>query len=462
MKKTPLLLLLLLIPLVIAQPVTLTSESTDATIEIEKISKGNVVITELNNPAIYEFRINNPGPEDSFQIYSLVSVSMSPKGKFVLPHGTSTIEVYAYPAQELRKNPGFLSFEYQLKGNEKGIFKDTLLINIVPIEELIEVSSQPFHPNDTEAIIQIRNTKSTNIENLKLELESRFFETETEIDLTPLEQKNISVQINKDISKLVAGPYEIKAKIDIQNETITEYGTLNYLEKEGVMVDRQTEGFIVRKTVIRKTNVGNTPVTAEVELKKDVLSRLLTLNSPMADSTERSGLSTTYLWQKTISPSETFTVSSTTNYTLPAVIIAIIIAIAFVLRFYTSSPLVINKKTSLVKTKGGEFALKINLHIKAKSNLHNIILTDTLPRMTNLYEGFGKMPDKITDDKRRVSWEIPYLRAGESRIISYIVFSKLNITGRFELPSAAATFKKDNETMHSFSNRAFHISEMRE
>jgi len=462
MKTTLLILLLLLVPLVIAQPVTLTSESTDATIEIEKISKGNVVISELNNPAIYEFRINNPGPDDTFQIYSLVSVSMSPKGKFVLPRGNSTIEVYAYPAEELRKNPGFLSFEYQLKGNEKGIFKDTLLINVVPIDELIEVSSHPFHPNDTEAIVQITNTKSTNIEDLKIKLESKLFETETEIDLAPLEQKNISVQINRDISKLVAGPYEIKAKINLQDETITEYGTLNYLEKEGTMVDRQTEGFIVRKTIIRKTNVGNTPVTAEVELKKDVLSRLLTLNSPMPDKTERSGLSSTYTWQKTISPSETFTISSTTNYTIPAIIIAIIVAIALALKFYSFSPLVINKKTSLVKTKGGEFALKINLHIRANSDIHNIVLSDTLPRMTNLYESFGKKPDKISDDKRRISWEIPYLRAGESRIISYIVFSKLNITGRFELPSAAASFKKDNETMHSFSNRAFHISEMRE
>src|SRR3989344_9377702 len=83
------------------------SLNVSAELEVKKIDKGSVIISELNNPAVFDFIINNKGGEENAEIYSLVSVSMTPKGKFVLAPGENTIEIKAYPDQIIRSREGF-------------------------------------------------------------------------------------------------------------------------------------------------------------------------------------------------------------------------------------------------------------------------------------------------------------------------------------------------------------------
>src|SRR3989344_7298506 len=94
-----------------------------ADLEVRKIDKGSTIIAEFDNPAVFDFVITNNGPSDSFEIYSLISVTMTPRSRFDLPTGAKTIEVTANPAPEFRKNSGFFNFEYQIKGQNVGIFK---------------------------------------------------------------------------------------------------------------------------------------------------------------------------------------------------------------------------------------------------------------------------------------------------------------------------------------------------
>ena len=78
--------------------VTLSITAVGAELEVQEIDNGSVVISELNNPAVFDFVINNKGAEDNFEIYSLISVSFTPRGRFVLEPGRTTIEVKAYPS----------------------------------------------------------------------------------------------------------------------------------------------------------------------------------------------------------------------------------------------------------------------------------------------------------------------------------------------------------------------------
>jgi len=41
--------------------------------------------------------------------------------------------------KEIRKNPGFFNFEYNIRSPSSGIKKDSLLIKIVSIEEIIKI-----------------------------------------------------------------------------------------------------------------------------------------------------------------------------------------------------------------------------------------------------------------------------------------------------------------------------------
>ena len=121
-----------------------------------------------------------------------------------------------------------------------------------------------------------------------------------------------------------------------------------------------------------------------------------------------------------------------------------------------------NKKVCLVKTKGGEFALKVSINVKARKHIDNIQVVDRLPMMTKLYEKFGRHPDRIDEASKRLFWNIPRLNKSEERIFSYIIYSKVRAIGRFELPPAMAIFEKDGEQHEVLSNRAFFVSETSE
>lgn len=45
--------------------------------------------------------------------------------------------------------------------------------------------------------------------------------------------------------------------------------------------------------------------------------------------------------------------------------------------------------------------------------------------------------------------------------MSYIIFSKIGVLGRFALPSASAIYEKDGEINETESNKAFFMAEQR-
>ena len=69
------------------------------------------------------------------------------------------------------------------------------------------------------------------------------------------------------------------------------------------------------------------------------------------------------------------------------------------------------------------------------------------------------MPDKIDPATKRLFWNLDRLNAGEERIYSYIIFSKVRVVGRFELPAATAVYLREGKTENVLSNRAFFVSE---
>ena len=152
--------------------------------------------------------------------------------------------------------------------------------------------------------------------------------------------------------------------------------------------------------------------------------------------------------------------TSTTNYTFPFVILIIIAVIVTFVKMQQRTSMVVKKNVSFVKTKGGEFALKVTLFARSNKYVDNVQLIDTLPLSLRLFDKFGKKPDKIDVPTRRLFWNIGNLGAGEERVFSYIVYSKIRMVGRFELPSAMAIFSHEGKPQEVLSNRAFFASEI--
>ena len=431
-----------------------------AALEVEKTAKSEVVIPELNNPAIFDLNIKNLGQPDTFEIFSLVGVTMDPRGAFELDTGDNTLEVKAYLSELIRNNyKGFFKFEYQLKGTNSEVFKDMLTVNIVPLADTVEISVDDIRPGDSEATIDIANTQNAQIDEMKLSFSSAFFTYSRNVSLAPYETSKIKVKLDKtSMSKLSAGSYIMSNTIGMEEANVKSESSINYVRKEQVDETRTSDGFIIRDTKITKSNKGNVPASANITLSRDILTRLVTTYSIEPVSTDKGGLFVDYIWSKDLLPGESYSVTVTTNYTFPFILIILIVLVIVLVRVFTQRSLMITKRVSLVKTKGGEFALRVRLHVKARKGITNVQIIDRLPGMTKLYEKFGVKPDKIDPATRRLFWSIPRLAAGEERVFSYIVYSKVSVVGSFELPATTAVYEEDGKTHEVLSNKTFFVA----
>ena len=450
MKKSfiiSLLLALFVIPSVFA----LTVSTQDA---------GSVIIKEIGNPAVFNFDVNSQGL-DSAEIYNFLGFAVSPRGNFDLVSGNNQIKVKFYPSSDLLQNNGYYDFEYQLKSQNQGLFKDQLRVKFVSLKDVVTISVEPLQTSDNNAVIHVKNTQNAYLESLHLTYSSPFFKETREISLKPFEETSFNVSVSADARKsLRAGQYVVTGNLKLGNVEAALDGTFEYLEQEGIATSEVSEGFIIHKNTITKTNTGNTDSAARLVLNRDIFSRLFTTFSTDPLESQRSGAGVIYAWEKSLAPGESYSVSVTTNYTLPFVLLIIIIVVVAFVRIQQRTSLVVRKNVSFVKTKGGEFALKVTLHARSNKYVENVQLIDTLPASLKLFDKFGKKPDKIDVPTRRLFWNIGNLGAGEERVFSYITYSKIRMVGRFELPSAMAIFSHEGQPQEVLSNRAFFASEI--
>lgn len=428
---------------------------------VKKTDKGSVVIAELKNPAIYDFEVDNNEGRDIVEIYSLIGISMTPKGMFELLPGINKFEVQMYPSADIRRMRGLYTFEYQIKGDAMGIFKDSATIEIVELKDAISIEPQNIEFLSDGATIMVNNLENTNLNNLKLRFKSIFFDSTKEISLKPYEKKTIGLEItNPKMAEVVAGKYVVTTEIELEGVQTKSDSVVSYLEKSGTSVSSETSGLLIRTTEITKKNEGNTKVTDRIEVKKNILTRLFTSFSATPLSTERNGLIVNYVWERDLKPAESWTVRYTTNYTFPVLFVLLIAFAAFMVYIYSRTTVVLQKRVTFVKTKGGEFAVKVKLHIKARKPVESIEISDRIPGATKLYEKDENKGYRIEQATRRIIWDIDRLNAGEERVFSYIIYSTISIVGKFELPSAVARFTKDGKTQHVYSNRTFFVSDI--
>ena len=434
-------------------------------IEVTQVEKGNVVVRELGNPAYYELVINNNGEANNFEVYSLVGASIEPRGLFVLNPGNNTLLIKVSLGEDLLKNTGLLKFEYQIKEWNGEIFRDKMLVRLVDLEDSLEVEGGNVKLNDPTAKVKVINLQNANLDNLNVTFSSIFFNSDRSFSLAPFEEKEFELDTNQNAyPRLEAGPFVIRADIQTIEGVNKIDGIADYLEKEVISEKTNSSGLIIQKTFIEKYNEGNVNALATISYKEGVLARLFTTYSDVPDFVERNGLFVDYVWAKEIRPGERYVLEIETNYTFPFILLIVILIVIFVVRLYVMKPISVVKHVSFVKTKGGEFALKVQLRIRAKKDLENLEIRDRLPGGTTLYEKYGTKPDRVDESSRQLFWGIRLLRAGEEKVLSYIVYSKIRVTGSFELPAAQVSYavrtNKGIKKQLTNSNRAFFVSDI--
>jgi len=433
-------------------------------LNITKETLNNVIVTDFDNEAVFKFTIKNLGETDSFEIYSLIGVDMTPKGAFLLESGqTKTFTVRVKADESVKKNLGYYSFSYKIKSANFGIQEDRLTIRLVNLKGSLQLFADNINPDSDQAVVHMQNQERFDFENIEADFSSVFFNFKKDFSLEALEKKSFTVDLKKEeLSTLMAGVYLLNVNIKINEVQETLSSTIKFLEKSGLSTKETKEGILISRHEIEKKNEGNLITLAEIAIQKNIISRLFTNFNLQPNKIERAGSNIIYSWQQELKPDESLKVIIRTNYLIPIIIMIAIVILVFLLRVYLVSDIRLKKKINFVKTKGGEFALKVSINVKAKKFVEKINIIDKLPPIVKLYERYGTItPDKIDEKNRRIEWNIESLDKEEESVLSYIIYSKIGIIGRFELPPAKAFYEKEGEIKETQSNKVIFVSEPR-
>jgi hypothetical protein len=432
-------------------------------LNVEKETVNEYMIKDLNEPAVFTLTIKNFGSPDSFQFYNLLGFSMFPKGTIYIDHNAvEEVELVFYPREDLQ-TLGAYNFNYFIRGQDNSETEEDVTVRIIELDEVFEVGSENLDPESNSVYVFLKNKVNVDFEEVKVKFKSPFFEFEKTTNLEPKEKKEFKVELNKeDFKKLLAGFYTLNAEIEVEDKKTEVEGTIKFSEKDILTTERRSYGFFINTNIIEKINEGNVEVGSETVVKKNIITRLFTSFSPEPDFVERDGFVISYTWSKKVNPGESVEIITRTNWLFPFLVIFFIVAIVVLAKQYSMTNVVLRKKVSFVRAKCGEFALKVKILVDARKDVERVSVFDKLPALVKIYERFGgEKPTKINEKARRIEWEFEKLAKGEKRVLSYVIYSKVGVMGKFELPRATAIYDVDGEIKESESNRAYFVAEQR-
>lgn len=429
-------------------------------IEVTKQSSKEIIVRNAENPAIFGVDVKNNGPDDDFMFYSFFGASFYPKGTVHINAGeTKSIELQIYGLDQITKNE-YLSFDYFIRSQDGTEQKQNLLLRIVELENAFEIKSEDLDPESNSLTISVMNKINFSFENIHAEFSSPFFELREEFSLAPLEEKEFSVKLNKeDFKKLSAGFYTLDSKIIFKNQEAEIESSIKFVEKEIIQTNEEDYGLIIRTKIIKKENNGNVATDSNIAVQKNIISRLVTTFNIQPDVVDRKGTLVYYSWNKKINPGEELEVSVRTNWVFPLIVLVLLIAIAVLIKIFSGRNLVVKKKIQFVRAKGGEFGLKVSLFLHAKKFVEKVNLIDRLPPLVKIYERFGGEIPKVEENKKKLEWNFEKFEAEEKRMVSYIIYSKVGVLGKFAIPCATAIYEKDGKLKETQSNKVFFVSE---
>jgi len=421
----------------------------------------NIIVKDFSSEITLDLEITNATP-GTYNLYTLADIRIQPSETFQITEDPFQKQFTISPTDNLDFE-GNYAFTYIL--NQRGIEKteQRMLLEIVNLEDVIEISSDSIQPKSNEITFYIKNKEAIYLNNLTAKFSSLLFETdETTFDLKPNEKREMTIKVDEaKLKKTKAGVYIINSVFKTKTGEREIEGNLYLGEKKGITSTEDKSGILIKSETITKVNTGNIIESIQININKNIFSRLFTSFNIEPALTERSGLTIEYTWLKEkLNPAEAYTIKAKTNYLFPILIIILAIMAFLGFKRFSETKLEIKKTVSPVKTKNGEFALKVQLAIKARKDIENVSLVDKIPAIVKIYKKFGTVkPDKIDPKSRRVHWHIGDLQAGEERLFDYIIYSKVGVIGKFSLPPALAIFEKDSQIHEIDSNNVFFMNE---
>ena len=314
--------------------------------------------------------------------------------------------------------------------------------------------------NEFTIRIKLNNQNVINYTNLTLKLESNLINDKLYYSLDPKEEKTI--EIRKKLDSMTPPQQDrltvtvLKGDRVIVGPTESEFSVAEYVVKE----DLKREELLLKTKSGIKISSNNPDYTGTTRIETSPLKNLFLTTSPRARTVKEDDRY--YLvWDISLGSDRSMSVHVTENYR-PLVVIIVLIIVAVVLYFLFRSPLVVRKSIANVgMSDGGISEAKVVVRVKNRSanQIANIEVMDNVPHIANVEKelAIGSMqPHAILQHPKKgimIKWNIESLEAGDERVLSYKIRSRLSILGEFNLPAANARAKIGNKVIITNSNR---------
>ncbi|MGV8168762.1 MAG: hypothetical protein ACP5N3_01785 [Candidatus Nanoarchaeia archaeon] len=299
--------------------------------------------------------------------------------------------------------------------------------------------------------VKMTNKNMLDMKNITLYLwsEGLFFK-EINTSLGPRKEKTQEFLFDLDPLQK-PGTYTINVNVyyPVTDKTVSESETEFRLDQYSAisLKHEYKRNWFIRTDTIVLENIGNFENNKEVSLRMPWFKRVFAHSDTEAQVARIDG-KTNLVWNPSIKPMETKTITVTTNYR-PLVIILALLILLIVLYFVLRSPVILLKEAGVVEEdEHGISEIKVKLFIKNRSRrtLEQISVSDKVQGITEHIESntLGSMkPSRITKTTAKgtiLHWDLDKLDAFEERIITYKLRSKLKVVGDMTLPRARVKF----------------------
>jgi hypothetical protein len=405
--------------------------------------------------AVFDILIaNHQERADSFRISTsdIGWMINSEKGVIDVPAGSSKrVTIDVTPIGE--KKSAVYSLDLRVYSQETGTAdKSELVIRAVDYKDLISAKvTIPKTGLDSKKsnviILELANKYKIPLDNLEIIFNSDIFSARATTDLN-LEQTK-EIRLRADLKEgTEEGLYDVQLLIRRDGKVFVDrMEKLNVGQYSNIQQAEKSENeFLLSRQVISKTNMGNSNVYETYTRTFGVWERKFTDFEP--SPAEKSG--NVYKWVFSLRPGETYTITLTTDYRTPIVLLVIILIVGWVAYDFFRNPVSIKKKVLTIRSGEGLSEMKTLLIVKNNSNyeVREIKVLDTLPRTVKEPTDFGTMKPKMLkkgEDRMSMLWEIPTLMKGEERILSYRIKSRIKILGKMIIPRAICSYRSKSK-----------------
>ncbi len=428
----------------------------------------------LGEQAAFDVRIaNNEDFKDTFRFYYndlSWDVLSDPlyhyfSGVDIRSGDSETVRLLLAPVEALKY--GQYKVDVTIK-SEKGKASETvpIFVTVRPekpliqeylaaVRRIVEIPSVVYPNQSIPVRVNLINRNPKNLTDVKVVFSSRLFYREVQTSLGPLESRVISEEFSLDpLTPAQKDVLNVKLLVDgsvLQPEIDEPYEIGAYSD---IAVNSSELRKFFLKTVDRTVyvNRGNVLGSRRIDVETNSFKKIFIKSSPEPFEISKGGKDF-LAWELSLEPAESIAITRTVSYR-PLFFLALIIAAAVALYYFFRSPVYAIKKAGILAlSESGISELKIIVHVKNRSGkpFERLTITDSIPIIAEVTAGpdLGTVsPASVYNDGRKtiVRWELEKLDAGEERILSYKLKSRLAIIGSFTLPPVVVRFYSQKGT----------------